>query len=177
MTTKTITINIYFRYTHPVYGDVFEAWVDGGHHESCIAAGREKIIAFIAEIRSKWEDGKWFTQAPDGQKTPTWFSVRVDWHGREPDRQEVERTALDVQFLIIKAGGMATKSRVEDYLMAHFGIDRYPAHQIMNDIEFRNLCPFIFSNGVFWNQADMLRPEPTLEMYPTLEDGGWMQKW
>jgi len=47
--------------------------------------------------------------------------------------------ALDIQKRIVEAGGMATKSIVEDELMLMFGIDRYVAHNITNHIEYHNL--------------------------------------
>ena len=47
--------------------------------------------------------------------------------------------AVAIRDRIVAAGGMATKSRVEDELMPMFGIDRSDAHSIMNHIEFHNL--------------------------------------
>ena len=48
--------------------------------------------------------------------------------------------AIRIRYLIVRAGGMATKSGVEDVLIAK-GIvqDRHAGHEIMNDIEFYRL--------------------------------------
>lgn len=40
---------------------------------------------------------------------------------------------------IVTAGGMATKTKVENYLMPKYNITRYVAHEIMNYIEYHNL--------------------------------------
>lgn len=40
---------------------------------------------------------------------------------------------------IVEAGGMATKTAVEDELMPEFAIDRYTAHHALNTIERENL--------------------------------------
>lgn len=42
---------------------------------------------------------------------------------------------------IVAAGGMATKSRVEDILMARHGIDRATAHDVANTCEYKGLLP------------------------------------
>lgn len=47
--------------------------------------------------------------------------------------------AIAIRERIVSAGGMATKSKVEDELMPMFGIDRGDAHTIMNHIEYHNL--------------------------------------
>lgn len=49
--------------------------------------------------------------------------------------------AREIQGRIITAGGMATKSSVEDELMPLYGIDRGTAHDIMNHIEYHNMRP------------------------------------
>lgn len=82
----------------------------------------------------------------------------------------IEQAALDAQFLIVKGHGMATKSLVEDFLMARFGIDRFHAHDVMNGLERRNVQPWVFSGGkTWWNQAYMMRPEPQITEYPDLK--------
>ncbi len=40
---------------------------------------------------------------------------------------------------IVAAGGMATKTKVENYLMPKYNLTRYAAHEIMNYIEYHNL--------------------------------------
>lgn len=47
--------------------------------------------------------------------------------------------ALDIRRTIIAAGGMATKTAVEDVLMERHGMERGDAHSIMNHIEAHNL--------------------------------------
>lgn len=54
-----------------------------------------------------------------------WNAIIID------ARQEVGR--------IYRSGGMATKTRVEDYLMPKYNINRYCAHDIMNYIQQHNL--------------------------------------
>lgn len=54
-----------------------------------------------------------------------WNAIIID------ARQEVGR--------IYRFGGMATKTRVEDYLMPKYNIDRSCAHDIMNHIQHYNL--------------------------------------
>lgn len=55
------------------------------------------------------------------------------------DRQTKIDAALTARRQIIAAGGMASKSAVEDVIMPMFGIDRCEAHEIMNEIEYKNL--------------------------------------
>lgn len=88
----------------------------------------------------------------------------------EISNQVIEQAALDAQFLVVKGHGMATKSLIEDFLMARFGIDRYRAHVVMNDLEHRNVQPWVFSDQkTYWNQAYMMRPEPQAADYPDLK--------
>jgi hypothetical protein len=48
--------------------------------------------------------------------------------------------AVEIKYVIYKAGGMATKTAVEDVLMLrHSGLDRYEAHDVLNRVEFLNL--------------------------------------
>lgn len=85
---------------------------------------------------------------------------------------DLQRAAEDVVYLIVESGGIATKSRVEDYLMERFAVDRYQAHRVMNDIESQNVRPFVvLDGGVYWNQIDMMRAKPSPEEYPTLKLG------
>ena len=50
--------------------------------------------------------------------------------------------AIDIRYAIVNAGGMATKSAVEDVLIARHSIDRYDAHVVTNHIEFNDLDRF-----------------------------------
>lgn len=48
-------------------------------------------------------------------------------------------TAVAIRNRIYFAGGMATKTIIEDELMPMFGIDRGAAHDITNYVEYHNL--------------------------------------
>lgn len=87
----------------------------------------------------------------------------------EAEYKELTQAVLDVKFLIVKNGGMATKSAVEDYFIQARGLDRLTIHEILNHLEYNNVLPFVISDGkVYWNQIYMMRPEPKLEQYPGL---------
>lgn len=49
--------------------------------------------------------------------------------------------AREIQGAIVAAGGMATKSKVEDELMPLYNLTRGAAHQVLNFIEAHNLYP------------------------------------
>ena len=55
--------------------------------------------------------------------------------------------AIDIRYVIVSMGGMATKSCVEDVLMLRHGINRPNAHDIMNHIEFNDLDRFPLRRG------------------------------
>lgn len=72
-----------------------------------------------------------------------------------------------IQYLIIKSGGMATKSKVEDILMARFSLDRGDAHSLTNDAESRQ--DFMIVNGrVVWQAKH--RQIPQIEDYPEIQN-------
>jgi len=90
------------------------------------------------------------------------------------DLEVLSNAAQDIQYLIVKGGGMATKSLVEDVLIERYGVSSYRAHQIMNDLEYNNVRPMVFSDGgVNWNQAETSRPEPKLDDYPEINKVGF----
>lgn len=66
-----------------------------------------------------------------------------------------------IQYLIIKSGGMATKSLVENILMERYGFERGDAHTLTNAAESRSDFKIGY-NGVQWTAK---RPEPTLDDY------------
>jgi len=76
----------------------------------------------------------------------------------------ITNAAVDIQYLIVTGGGMATKTAVEDALMARFGLDRADAHTVTNFVESRRDFT-VGSSGVLW-QAQ--RPEPQRADYPEL---------
>lgn len=72
----------------------------------------------------------------------------------------------EIQFLIVKAGKMATKSKVEDILMKRHGLDRGDAHTFTNCTENLNIRDFRFRDiGIVWTAK---RPEPTLDKFPEI---------
>lgn len=72
----------------------------------------------------------------------------------------------EIQFLIIKAGGMATKTKVENVLMTRYGFDRCDARTFTNSAESRNVRAWeMLARGLAWRGVG---PEPTIEKYPEL---------
>lgn len=72
----------------------------------------------------------------------------------------------DIRYLIIKAGGMATKTRVEGVLMVRYRCDRSDAHSLVNYAESANKRDFMVSSkGATWQAK---RPEPRAEDWPEL---------
>jgi hypothetical protein len=79
---------------------------------------------------------------------------------------EIIQATEDIQYLIIKAGGMATKSRVENVLMERYDLDRSDAHEFTNRVESYNRRTWRSQwGGVVWVAG---RDEPVLEDYPEL---------
>ena len=76
--------------------------------------------------------------------------------------------AIRVRYAVYQAGGMATKSGIEDVLMHMFGIDRGLGHLVMNHIEQHDLDSFRF-----WHSEG---PEPTLEDYPFISLDGRLRR-
>lgn len=72
---------------------------------------------------------------------------RNEWRGvSDEEYQLMIITARQIQGRIVKDGGMATKSKVEDELMPAFNITRSLAHDITNHISQHNLSP-IYPEG------------------------------
>lgn len=78
--------------------------------------------------------------------------------------QKILSQVPEIQFLLIQAGKMATKSRVENVLMAKYGLDRSDAHTFTNMSEQYN-CRDFYLNPLTW-VAD--RPRPRIEDWPEL---------
>ena len=73
--------------------------------------------------------------------------------------------ARDIRFVIVKAGGMATKSAVEDVLMLrHSEIGRSEAHEVTNYIEQNNIDAFPMRRRF---EMDI---EPTIEDFPEIRN-------
>ncbi len=74
-----------------------------------------------------------------------------------------------IRYLIIKSGGMATKSLVEDVLIDRFGcLDRSNAHSLTNMAEATNKR-FFTIGPTRWTSKQW--PEPQVEDWPYLERG------
>ena len=69
--------------------------------------------------------------------------------------------AIKVRYAVYQAGGMATKSGVEDVLMHRFGVDRHFAHMVMNHLEYYSLD----STREWTGEGEV----PTLADYPEIE--------
>jgi len=72
----------------------------------------------------------------------------------------------EIQFLIVQAGGIATKTAVENIMMRRHQLDRGDAHSLTNYAESRQ--DFMVNNGrVEWLAA---RPKPTITNYPEFKE-------
>jgi len=83
--------------------------------------------------------------------------------------QKQINAAIDYQYLVVKSGGMATKSLVDAFLIKRYGLSESEAHDISNHIE---MMPRYFSTGregIEWNEYNAKRPEPQLKDYPDLK--------
>lgn len=72
-----------------------------------------------------------------------------------------------VRYLIVKAGGMACKSLVEEVLMSQLEIGREDAHSVTNMAEQANLRLFVV-NPTIWTSYRW--PEPKIEDWPYLQN-------
>ena len=82
---------------------------------------------------------------------------------------EILQAAIDWQYLIVLAHGMARKSDCEAWLMPRFDIDHFTASQITNAITDGPryfMCP---STGVEWQAWVAKRPAPKPEDYPDID--------
>lgn len=74
-----------------------------------------------------------------------------------------------IRYLIIKGGGMANKSKVEDILMKRHGISRMDAHDITNQIEYRNDGgSWFYLHPARWVHKNV--PEPMMKDYPEIKE-------
>jgi hypothetical protein len=70
-----------------------------------------------------------------------------------------------IRFLIVVGGGMATKTKVENVLMARHELDRSDAHTFVNLAEGENNRAFsMLARGTVWNGPTT----PTLDDFPEL---------
>lgn len=82
--------------------------------------------------------------------------------------QEIRRAAIDWQYLVVQVGGMARKSDCENWLIPCYGIDRYTAHSILNDITDGPRHFYCSASGVTWDEWNARRPAPRREDYPDI---------
>lgn len=69
----------------------------------------------------------------------------------------------DIQFIIVKGGGMARKSDVEKILMGEFDLTQFDARNLTNHVEFQNNRTWKISDGkAVWIAK---RDEPTRAKY------------
>ena len=72
--------------------------------------------------------------------------------------------AEDWQFLVVRAGGMATKSALDSWLVARHGLAPVEAHAVANAVETANRRVWRRSGDeIAWGLTT--RPEPTCDQY------------
>lgn len=82
--------------------------------------------------------------------------------------QEILAQINDIRYLIVKAGGMATKTRTEEVLMTRYGLDRGDAHTFVNLSESSGSYDFTIGRDVVrWTAV---RPEPKLADWPEIKE-------
>lgn len=74
----------------------------------------------------------------------------------------------DIRYLIVKSGGMATKTNVENILMARYKITRSDAHSLTNSAENNNVRAFS-TCPLRWNTYTTQRPEPNFSDWPEID--------
>lgn len=87
----------------------------------------------------------------------------------EEQYNKILQAAVDWQYLVVKAGGMARKSDCEAWLMPRFSIDHYTARQITNTITGGPRYFLCGSGGVEWQEWVAGRPAPNAEDYPDID--------
>lgn len=82
---------------------------------------------------------------------------------------ELLAEAENIQYLVVKGGGMATKTLVENIMMERFGgMTRSDAHSICNAVESCNNRIWRFWGGTVTWFAE--RSEPTMAEYPQIRN-------
>lgn len=82
---------------------------------------------------------------------------------------EIMQAAIDWQYLVVKAGGMARKSDCENWLMGRYPIDHYMARKITNAITEGPVYFHCGSDGTQWNGWVAMRSAPKAEDYPDID--------
>ena len=77
----------------------------------------------------------------------------------------------DIRYLLVIDGQMATKTKVEDVLMARYGFERGDAHTMMNYCEQENRRAFMIggNSGTLWRAK---RAEPIFADWPEITRRG-----
>lgn len=90
----------------------------------------------------------------------------------DPNFEQLVREAVDIRYLIVRAGRMATKSLVEDVLMARYpaSVDRRLAHDVLNYCEWQQeeRKYFRFRQGGLTWIAEIAPPAPS--DYPQIQE-------
>ncbi len=86
--------------------------------------------------------------------------------------------AIDWQYLVIQAGGIARKSDLDAWLQNRFNLTLAAAHSISNYVESKALYQ-IRSGNIAWLADAAGRPAPERSQYPDLDedlDAAWVHK-
>lgn len=87
----------------------------------------------------------------------------------EQQYKEMIKAAIDWQYLIVLAGGMARKSDCDAWLMRRYGIDASTARDITNGITEGPRCFTCANEGVTWHRFAAGRPAPRPEDYTDID--------
>jgi len=82
---------------------------------------------------------------------------------------EILQAAVDWQYLVVKAGGMARKSDCESWLIKRYSIEAYTARQITNTITSGPIYFYCGRDGTQWQTLTAGRPAPRAEDYPDID--------
>jgi hypothetical protein len=104
--------------------------------------------------------------------------MTYDWSKLELDSKTMTmlQSAIDWQYLIVVAGGMARKSDCESWMSARYGIDDYTARTITNMISEGPRYFWIEDGGARWDAYTAQRPAPTPEDYPDIDYSEWIEQ-
>jgi len=80
----------------------------------------------------------------------------------------MRQAAVDWQYLVIKAGGMARKSNLDAWLRRRYHLTEYAAHTISNSVDVERHYE-TRTEGVVWLAENAGRPAPTFADYPELD--------
>lgn len=87
----------------------------------------------------------------------------------EEKYNQILQAAIDWQYLIVLAGGMARKSDCDTWLVTRYGIDAATARSITNTITDGPRYFMCGSEGARWQEWVAGRPAPRPEDYPNID--------